>query len=225
MTTRAALNPGDPGNPTQALYLRNNSTQTYQSLTADLPGVDRSMRLEFEAVNADGQAVVFRRVQEGPFGSTPSPFHEIVYVGDAGGTQPVSVLTDGSLIPGHVASIRDYATDAPAQNAVSRDGARVYWNESTGFESPLYLRDFSGEVPETIPVSVSEREGSDKDQVHDAELEAASPDGLLGLFRAGGPLTDESVGGASLYLWNRDAAPDNRLTDLTTTDPEGAGDD
>ena len=112
---------------------------------------------------------------------------------------------------------------------VSDDGQRVFFTvnpEATG-QGLLYVRE-QGQV--TRPVSASQRPGDDPSVPRPAKFRAArASDGRLVLFTSSDKLTDDATastagsGSDDLYLWDRNAPEGQRLTDLTTADPEGGG--
>ena len=202
VNARASLNPGDAGGEVTNVYLRDNESNTYQSVTNDLPEHRRLDLLYFNAASPDGSTVVFERRQEvGIHFETPDPaFHQHLYAWIDGTLEEVGVLTDGSSIEASIASTSfgDLGQEVPAANAVSDDGKRIYF-QAPRFGGTLYLRDFGQTPPLTTEVS-------------SGRLESVTADGSVAFFSSG-----------SLYRWDYSAPAGERLTELTTSDPEGAG--
>lgn len=119
----------------------------------------------------------------------------------------------------------------PGLHVISDDGGRIYFSTPTSFEAaPLYVRE-QGTV--TRPVSVSERDGDDPSPQPARFLAAKADDGALALFSSREKLTEGATAcgdlfecpslSEDLYLWDANAPSDERLTDLTTADPDGGG--
>jgi hypothetical protein len=119
----------------------------------------------------------------------------------------------------------------PGDNGVSADGRRVFFtvidsaSDGAGhhdLDRALFVREDGSDT-----VAVSRSQGSNPGIEGGASfLGARREDGAIAFFAGDKPLTDSSTaqpGGADLYRWDRTAPPGQRLDDLTTEDPAGAG--
>lgn len=119
----------------------------------------------------------------------------------------------------------------PGDNAVSADGRRVFFTVTDradagaghhDLDRALFVREDG-----TDTIAVSRSQGSDPGIEGGATfLGARRADGAIAFFAGDKPLTDSATaqpGGADLYRWDRAAPPGQRLDDLTTEDPAGAG--
>ena len=171
----------------------------------------------------------FRLTEDGPSNNFPE-----LYEWDNGEVRYVAFRPDGGHfspglgIPGGRTVFQ--LTNSPGDNFLSDDGRRIYFTAGA-----LYVREGG---TQTRLVSGSEVTGEDPEvpitlQVSDSagfspgfQL-AKADDGSVAFFTSGSKLTDDatasSAGGHDLYRWDANASAGERLTDVTATDPDGAG--
>ena len=203
----AALNPGDPAWPIDNLYVRNNNTGTYRTISNGAGMSPASgVRFHFQAASADAGVVAFLRDESG----AASVFMR---------------SSDGELkaLPGNAGASRNLPDDWDTRvNAVSADGSRVYVNDTPGFANGVQYLIENGGSP--IPVSASERSG-DLGTLYSGEFMGAARDGSVAYFKSFQPLTEESNDsegfGNRLYRFNAASPVGHRLTDITVAGSKG----
>jgi hypothetical protein len=166
---------------------------------------------------------------------------------DSNGLRLASILPNGEVAPGGVtlgAGRRAHFNAAvdPGDNAMSADGQRIYFTtneEGLVAVGPraVYLRqdpDLDGPTPaQTIQVDASERSTPDPNGDQPSFFQVASADGRYAFFTSGEKLTDDAnagngecgtvLGGCDLYRFDAQASEGERLTNLTSGDPDGGG--
>ncbi len=122
------------------------------------------------------------------------------------------------------AAIFSYAGD----NAISADGSRVFFSTGFGGGGGTFLH-VRKDGQSTELVSRSERTGCDvepRECEGSGVFQGASSDGSIAYFISGEKLTEDSTATfdrPSLYRWDAGSPSGERLTDLTTADPDGGG--
>jgi len=165
----------------------------------------------------------------------PPPGLRELYEWDNGEVRFVARRPDGGFFPTEVIGIpggRDVFSLQffPGDHFLSDDGRRIYFTADG-----LYVRE---DGTETRLVSGSERASDDPDvptpvqRIDGAGISlgfqfAKADDGSVAFFTSESKLTDDATaggaGGHDLYRWDADAGPGDRLSDVTATDPAGAG--
>ncbi len=193
-------------------------------LSANVPD-----RFEFSGASEDMRHIVFasRGRQLTADGPPSDDFADgrALYMWSDGELEFVSVLPDGEPAAqasgGARAALVPYPP-YPGDHLVSDDGQRVFFTEGRN-TGPLYVRE-NGAT--TRPVSVSEQTGAEP-IAQIAEFWAAeAATGSRAVFSSAERLTDDATAGgdgADVYLWDGSAPVGSRVTDLTTTSPNGAG--
>jgi hypothetical protein len=201
--TNPSLAPGDVVGG-RNLYVRNNVTNTYRTLTIGGP-VNSAFVV---GASDDASHVVFestiRLTPEAPAEGQPS-----VYEWVDGHVRLASILPDGTAAPsarggGTVGGVNG----GQLKNAVSHDGSRVFFGVARGREE-IYVR-INGQ--RTVKVSGTQRSEPGAEDASDTEFQGATEDGSSVFFTASGPLTDDAVPGESLYRFDVDTEV---LTDLS----------
>ena len=205
------------GDPTNANIYRTNPDQSIDLISFGQP--DPGSFPNFDGGSSDLSQVTFDLattpaldVTEGP---DAPPGVENAYVGNGVDLELVSVLPDGTAAPdgGTIGSVQGRL------NAVSDDGATIYWSSNT-FPPELYVR-LDGATTEWA--SESQRNNPDPNGVQDKTFQFATADGSSAFFTSGEKLTNNSQAEPGVPdLYRYDVGSGN-LTDLTTADPDGAG--
>jgi len=188
------------------LYLLDNASGGYELIGAT---ANTSLYIEWAYVNDANDFLI---------GGTPD-FSTVAFVSGAAltpdgedGLKSAYVWSDGILSLATQdgngqslgAGVPAFAYGVRVPNAVSEDGARIYFTTRQGEYSGLgvYLR--SGGVP--VPISVSHRAGDDPSVVVPASFRGATPDGRYAFFKTGDntpPLTeDASAGTGNMYRYD-----------------------
>jgi hypothetical protein len=169
----------------------------------------------------------FRLTQDGPSSSSPE-----LYEWDNGEVRYVAFRPDGGHFPSPHAlpggrSVAELAS-FPGDHFLSDDGRRIYFSASDGLyvrENGTQTRVVSGsnDAPE-VPTTVAT---VDTTGLSLGFQFAKADDGSVAFFTSESKLTDDATaggaGGHDLYRWDANAGPGERLTDVTATDPAGAG--
>jgi hypothetical protein len=193
----------------------------------------------FVGASADASKVVFESTRALTADAPPeniAGLQTLPYEWSPGGVRLVGVLPG----PGDQPALGDVTAGQgalqaevsyPGDNAVSANGRLVFFTVTDradagaghhDFDRALFVREDGSDT-----VVVSRSQGSDPGVEGGATfLGARREDGAIAFFAGDRPLTDSSTaqpGGADLYRWDRNAPPGQRLDDLTTEDPAGAG--
>ena len=214
------------------LYLWNSAAPAYQllsspgaSLPPDTSGGPWS-RFTFEAASDGMEHIVFssrgrQLTEDGLPADETAGAPSSVYKWSDGQLEFMSVLPNGAPASSAQAGARSVfprGQNYPGDHLVSNDGTRVFFTDL----GALYVR-VDGEATETI--SAPERTGEEPTPTAGTFWAAEADHGSRALFTSGAPLTDDATtvsGLDDLYLWNGDAIPGERLTNLTAGTPSGA---
>jgi hypothetical protein len=206
------------------LYLRDNRTApgSLRALTTETPrGPDAGVGfcVGFAGASADSEHVIL--TAKGAL--TPDAPEESgfsLYEWTEGELSLVSVLPSGE--PAHPSASASFGAGGDCEmdqailhNAISADGSRIFW--TTGGQ--LFAR-----IDGTETVQLDARQG-DPGPAGGSKFWAASDDGSKVFFTSPNKLTSDASGGGvlgDLYLYDFDAEPDKRLTDLTVDPTPGS---
>ena len=242
----AGENPALPGTgPYGALYLRNDTAGTFQSLatssnvTAEPPPGGFVPIVRGGAVTPDLAHVVFgteaalvKGGVPGTVGDNISDLNLYEYSRPDGSLQAVNILPGEPVAQ---PSINVGVPRGPDIHAISDDGSRVIFEDrvyvpATGeegerIEQALFLRDtnpLSGPDPDAqTTIRLDSLQGGHRSKYNNkARFQYATPDGSTIFFTDTGPLTADSTAtgfqaGKDLYRYDLDAPLGQRLTDLT----------
>jgi hypothetical protein len=199
-----ALVPGEPANNTN-LFLRDNSTSSYQLIDVTPPGV-KPATAELPRASSDLSHVVFTEVAALTPDAPPAEGHNLLYDWSGGVVHLVGVFPDGTPMP---TTVRAEAPSAGfANHAVSADGSHIYFG-TRGSDESLYLRQNDAS---TVQVDVAHGSGPGGH----GRFAVASSDGSQAYFRDDGEwgLTSNTVAGSGLNLYHYDANS-RAVVDLT----------
>jgi len=207
------------------VYIHDSADDSYELMTTGPSGFQTQQRVFLGRASDDGLRYVFDA--QGDVDSTPPPPAgnlRRVYEFSGGELKLLGILPDGSIAPesrlaagscepmqggGGVCS-NGVQVERIARNAVSADGARVYFDARAGSFAPLYLR----EGNQTTLVTERESDGTTQDGV----FQHATPSGEYAFLLSEDQLTDDaSPAGWDLYRYDADA---DELTNLTPTGTE-----
>jgi hypothetical protein len=207
----------------------------WTTLDPDTDGTNGSRRFEYVADTPDSRHVVFNShrqlLQDAP--EQVAENHSVgVYEWVDGSLRLASVPPQGVQEFDHIRPVAAGArergvndsTQLPGDHVISDDGRRVFFTAAVpGVDGPhLFVRE-DGE--NTLAVSASER--PEDDPPGDAPplvpsagatfWAAESSDGSVAFFTAAAPLTEGAspAGTGSLYRWDADALPGDRLTEIS----------
>lgn len=142
-----------------------------------------------------------------------------IYATDGQSLEPVSVDTDGSIMPparqaGYaggefrrglgVGELREQVpwVERGGDHAVSDNARRVYFKTTDPAATPLYLRDFEATPARTILVSQSERTGDPLGVPRNGTFISATHDGASAYFVSADQLTDAATPGGGIYRFD-----------------------
>jgi len=204
------------------LYRRDNETGQLTATNTEEPKLasGETFCIIYGGATENGGKILFGT--NGAFGGAPKAKGVNLYEWtQAGGVKLVSVL------PGGVAATPQRNTGFGAggggiggpsgcqmnktnlHNALSSDGQRIFWTYESSIETKLFAR-VNG--TETVQLDVSEGGAGPSGG---GEYLEASTDGLKVLFADNNQLTADASGGRDLYLYDFNAPPGSRLTNLT----------
>ncbi len=206
------------------LLVRDNATGTYQLVNVTPPGVTPA-DAHFQAASADLSHVIFTEIA--PLAEGARYGVENLYEWDEGAVRLVSMLPDGTAVPGSLAS----GVGRPEhEGVVSNDGSHVLFT----YGGALYDR-----IDGQSTVQVDEKQGGSGPS-GGGSLQAATADGSKVFFLDCNRLTEDSTAvsaqgchdtygqptGNDLYEYDLAKPPGQRLTDLSVdregSDPLGA---
>lgn len=223
------------------LYLQDHTgpTSSYRLLSTPaqpLPPIPPSsvgkLAFSFGAASSDLKHVAFESA--GRQLSAEEVADRAVYQWSDGQLRLASILPSGEpAFQGQVGGGVRNSQFYPGVHPISDDGERVFFTDGpSNTAGPLYVREHGAT---TRALSASERDGDDPSVALDAKFQAAkASDGSVALFTSRLRLTDDATATAGncdsveqchddLYRWDGSAPAGERLTDLTTGDPQGGG--
>jgi hypothetical protein len=210
------------------LYLRDNASGKLRALTTEAPAGGKAFScLSYAGASADGQRVIFSA--NAAFAGAPEPkggFNLYEWTASDGLLHLVSVLPGGAAAK-PAARTTFGATglsSGPGGNcevgtkiirhAISADGSRVFWTYGPSLSEFQLMARVGG----TETVQLDATQGAAPGPAGSGEFWSASADGSKVFFTAPGKLTADSgatSGAPDLYRYDFDAAPGERLKDLT----------
>jgi DNA-binding beta-propeller fold protein YncE len=205
------------------LLVRDNATRTYQLVNVAPPGVT-SADAHFKAASADLGHVIF--TETSPLAEGARYGVENLYEWDEGALRLVSVLPDGTAVPGSLPEEEVTAlTHTPDKGLVASDGSHVLFT----YGGALYDR-----IDGQRTVQVDEKQGGSGPS-GGGSFTAATSDGSRVFFLDCNRLTEDSTAvsaqgchnkfnlptGNDLYEYDLAKPPGQRLTDLSV-DHEGS---
>jgi len=200
-----------PGSPN--LYLRDNDTGTYRTVTVGQPTLGNGTGYTFGWASSDMSHIVFDSNDSlTPDAPTPSQANVNTYEWVDGELRLVTILPNGTPAPG--GGVEAFGITLPVFNLVSADGSRIVF--LTNPENPggrqIYVRE-DGE--RTILASPSRRTVPDPGDAA-PNFWGASNDGSQIFFTSGRALTDDAkLGDQALYRYDLD---EDELENLTVSD-------
>jgi hypothetical protein len=196
--THEVIPGGEESDGTQAFYLRDNTTGTYQLITL-IPAHSGSVtggRID-GALTPDGSAA-FIQVKK-----TLRRYETAT-----GQLENVAILPDGS----ESSSAEPAGGGSPGEGrAFSDDGNIVFFSDASG---AIYRRNMSAET--TVAINASQNSGQVV-PLGEASFQGASADGSRAFFTSKQPLVDGDTGtGSDLYLYDATKPAGERLTAVTS---------
>jgi NHL repeat-containing protein len=181
----------------QNLFVRDNSTGTYQLVDVTPPGVQPA-DATFDGASADLSHVVFD--ENAPL-TANAPSGDDLYEWVGGTLRLVTILANGTPVVGSLAG----GYSGNAEHAVSADGSRIFFTANGN----LYVRENG---TSTVQVDASQAGGGGGG----GQFAAASADGSKVFFTddASAGLTSSTVAGSGANLYQYDLTS-GTLTDLT----------
>ena len=162
------------------LLVRDNATGTYQLANVTPPGVTPA-DAHFQAASADLSRVIF--TETSPLAAGAQYGVENLYEWDEGAVRLVSVLPDGTAVPGSLAA---KAGTHEHEGVVSSDGSHVLFT----YDGALYDR-----IDGQRTVQIDEKQGGSGPS-GGGSLQAATPDGSKVFFLDESKLTADSTAAA-----------------------------
>ncbi len=189
------------------LLVRDNATGAYQLVNVTPPGVTPA-DAHFQAASADLSHVIF--TETAPLAEGATYGVENLYEWDAGAVRLVSVLPDGTAVPGSLAEKREgVAATAEHESVVSSDGSHVLFT----YGGALYDR-----IDGQRTVRIDEQQGG-PGLSGGGSFKAATPDGSKVFFTDESQLTEGSTAAPGKPDLYECALPEGaskcELTDLT----------
>jgi hypothetical protein len=233
---------GPAGGVDATLYERDSATGAIRSIAGGLKDGEDSYNAYAASSADDSRVLIGLAGYDLPSGAAPNSPNTYVWEPATETLHLVGVLNDqqspaGGTTPGSF-SPRGGRMYTLYENAISRDGARVFFSSIDTHQ--IYLRQnptrpqspMDGDQCSvltdacTVEVSAPEEGINDPNGRQPATLAIATPDGSLAFFTSPGKLTANATtgpedNGKDLYRFNADSG---ELTDLTpdTVDPNGA---
>lgn len=170
--------------------------------------------LEFAGATPDLSHVVFESLKKGTTNPAASALYE--WNGATEPLQKVSVLPNGTLLPAGTSAFLGGAHGRVVRNAISENGAFVFWGAIEGEARHLYVRDT--QTGETLQIDALQ-EGASGEGTPSAEFQAASAEGNRIFFTDAQRLTADShalVGAPDLYVFELE--PEGGMLSGTLTD-------
>ncbi len=165
------------------LLVRDNATGTYQLVNITPPGV-RPADAHFQAASADVSHVIFTETSSLTEGARYGV--ENLYEWDEGAVRLVSVLPDGTAVPGSFAAKAEVSTVPEHEGVVSRDGSHVLFT----YGGALYDR-----IDGQRTIQIDEQQGGSSPS-GGGSFKAATPDGSKVFFLDESKLTPDSTAAA-----------------------------